>query len=113
MTVRKAAEVNEGGLVAPPNRHRFHLSANASPAQLEPDGDFTKQEQTNEKCIMTTIIEKDSFVVPLLVLAFVLLTFLGGGLGLAYIGGVFTGKNDVIENDKRIANQASMIPRHP
>ena len=30
---------------------------------------------------------------------------LGGGLGLAYLGGVFTGKNEVIENDQRITKQ--------
>jgi len=55
---------------------------------------------------MTTMIEKDSPLVPLLVLAVVFLIFLGGILGLAYMGGVFTGKNDVIANDKRIANLA-------
>ena len=58
---------------------------------------------------MTTIIEKDSPIIPLLVLAVMFLFFLGGALGLAYAGGVFTGKNQVIENDKRIANQASLI----
>jgi hypothetical protein len=58
---------------------------------------------------MTTIIEKDSPLVPLLVLAVVFLILLGGGLGLAYVGGVFTGKNEVIANDKRIANEASLI----
>ena len=55
---------------------------------------------------MPTIIEKDSPLVPLLVLAVVFLILLGGGLGLAYLGGVFTGKNEVAENDKRIVNQA-------
>jgi len=51
---------------------------------------------------MTTLIEKDSPFVPLIVLAVVFLLLLGGGLGLAYMGGVFTGKNEVMENDKRI-----------
>jgi len=55
---------------------------------------------------MTTIVEKDSPLVPLLVLAVVFLILLGGGLGLAYVGGVFTGKNDVIANDKRIESLA-------
>ena len=55
---------------------------------------------------MKTIIEKDSILVPLLFLAVVLLILLGGGAGLAYLGGVFTGKNEVAENDKRIAKQA-------
>jgi hypothetical protein len=55
---------------------------------------------------MTTIIEKDSPLVPLLVLAVVFLILLGGGLGLAYVGGVFTGKKEVIENDNRIASLA-------
>jgi len=54
---------------------------------------------------MTTLIEKDSPLIPLLVLAMVFLILLGGGLGLAYAGGVFAGKNQVAENDKRIANQ--------
>ena len=54
---------------------------------------------------MTTIIEKDSPMMPILVLAVIFLLFLGGGLGLAYMGGVFTGKNAVIENDQRITNQ--------
>jgi hypothetical protein len=57
---------------------------------------------------MTTIIEKDSPTFPLLVLAAVFLILLGGALGLAYMGGVFTGKNEVIANDKRIANQVSL-----
>jgi hypothetical protein len=56
---------------------------------------------------MKTIIEKDSPIVPLLALAVVFLILLGGGLGLAYMGGVFTGKNEVIANDKRIETQSS------
>jgi hypothetical protein len=62
---------------------------------------------------MITTIEKNSPIIPLLVMAVAFLILLGGGLGLAYAGGVFTGKNEVIENDKRIANQASQIsPAH-
>jgi hypothetical protein len=57
---------------------------------------------------MTTIIEKDSPLMPLLCLAAIFLLLLGGGLGLAYMGGVFTGKSEVIENDKRIAAEASL-----
>jgi hypothetical protein len=48
-------------------------------------------------------------LIPLLVLAVVFLILLGGGLGLAYTDGVFTGKDAVAENDKRIANQALLI----
>lgn len=55
---------------------------------------------------MTTLIEKDSPVPALLLLGVIFLFFIGGGLGLAYVGGVFTGKNQVAENDKRIVNQA-------
>jgi hypothetical protein len=55
---------------------------------------------------METIIEKDSPVLALILLSVLFLFFLGAGLGLAYIGGVFTGKNDVIANDSRIASQA-------
>jgi hypothetical protein len=58
---------------------------------------------------MTTMIEKDSPLVPLLVLGVMFFILLGGILGLAYVGGVFTGKNDVIANDKRIANLALPI----
>jgi hypothetical protein len=38
--------------------------------------------------------------------AFVIL--LAGGLELAYLGGVFTGKDEVIANDKRIMDQAAL-----
>ncbi len=54
---------------------------------------------------MTTLIEKDSPIPALILLAVIFLFLVGGGLGLAYVGGVFTGKNAVAENDKRIANQ--------
>ena len=56
---------------------------------------------------MKILIEKDSPIIPLLFLAIVLLILLAGGIGLAYAGGVFTGKDEVIANDKRIENQAS------
>ena len=59
---------------------------------------------------MTNIVEKDSPLVPLLILAVVFLILLGGGLGLADVGGVFTGKNDVSENDKRIESLALLKP---
>jgi hypothetical protein len=55
---------------------------------------------------MTTIIEKDSSLTGIiLVVTVTVLIFLGGGFGLAYMGGVFTGKNEVIENDQRITKQ--------
>jgi hypothetical protein len=54
---------------------------------------------------MTTIIEKNFTITVILVLASAFLIFLGAGLGLAYMGGVFTGKNEVIENDQRITNE--------
>lgn len=54
---------------------------------------------------METIVEKDSPVTAIILLAVLFLIFLAGGLGLAYIGGVFTGKNEVIANDNRIASQ--------
>jgi hypothetical protein len=58
---------------------------------------------------MTILLEKDSPIPALLLMAVMVLILLGGGLGLAYMGGVFTGKNEVIANDKRIANQALPI----
>lgn len=67
------------------------------------------QVRTNERdCPMKTLIEKDSPLIPLLFIAAIFLIFLGGGLGLAYMGGVFTGKNEVIANDKRIAAEADL-----
>ncbi len=57
---------------------------------------------------MKTLIEKDSPIPALLLLAFIFVFFLGGGLGLAYMGGFFTGKNEVIANDKRITDQAHL-----
>jgi ABC-type transporter Mla subunit MlaD len=59
---------------------------------------------------METVIEKDSPAVPLLILAVAFLFVIGGGLlVLAYMGGVFTGKNEVIANDKRIMDQAALL----
>jgi hypothetical protein len=58
---------------------------------------------------MTTLIEKDSPVPALVLLGVIFLFFIGGGLGLAYMGGVFTGKNEVAENDKRIANLSHSV----
>ena len=55
---------------------------------------------------MTSLVERDSPLVPLLVFAVVFLILPGGGLGLANLGGVFTGNNEVIENDKRIGSLA-------
>ena len=60
---------------------------------------------------MKTIIERDSVLISLLFVAVVLLIFLGVGLELAYLGGVFTGKDEVIANDKRIERRASLIKR--
>jgi hypothetical protein len=56
-------------------------------------------------------IEKDSPAVPLLIIACTLLILIGGGVGLAFLGGVFTGKNAVIANDRRILDQAAKL--HP
>jgi len=57
---------------------------------------------------MPTLIEKDSPILPLVILAVIFLIFLSGVFGLAYAGGVFTGKDEVAANDKRIANQVSL-----
>jgi len=54
---------------------------------------------------MTTLIEKDSPLPALLLLGAVFIFLTGSVLGLAYMGGVFTDKNAVIKNDKRIAKQ--------
>jgi len=68
---------------------------------------------------METIVEKDSPAMALVVLGIIFVLFITGALGLAYMGGVFTGKDAVAENDKRIANQAhfnsspAVIPAKP
>jgi hypothetical protein len=59
---------------------------------------------------MPTIVEQDSPVPALLLLGAIFLFFVGGALGLAYMGGVFTGKNEVADNDKKIVSQALIIP---
>ena len=59
---------------------------------------------------MTTTIEKDSPLVPIVLMALVLMIFIGGALSLAYMGGVFTGKSAVMANDQRIENEASQKP---
>jgi hypothetical protein len=57
---------------------------------------------------MKTLIEQDSPLLPLLVLAVAFLILLAGGIELAYLGGVFTGKDEVIANDKRIMERAAL-----
>jgi hypothetical protein len=57
---------------------------------------------------MKTVIEEDSPFLPLLVVAVAFVILLAGGLELAYLGGVFTGKDEVIANDKRIMDQAAL-----
>ncbi len=62
---------------------------------------------------MKTNTERNSLLTPLLFVAVVLLILCGIGLELAYLGGVFTGKNQVMANDKRIESQAALIkPAH-
>jgi len=57
---------------------------------------------------MINLIEKDSPTTALILLAVIFSIILSGLLGLAYIGGVFTGKDAVIANDKRITDQARL-----
>ena len=57
---------------------------------------------------METLIEKDSPRIPLLVLTPIFVLIIGSGIALAYMGGVFTGKDEVMANDLRIKNQARL-----
>ncbi len=57
---------------------------------------------------MDPIIEEDSPATMVVVLAIVFLIFVALALGLAWMGGVFTGKNEVLANDKRILQQHSL-----
>ncbi len=62
---------------------------------------------------MKSIFKRDSLPITLIFVGTVLLIFFGLVLELAYLGGVFTGKDEVIANDKRIENQASVTkPAH-
>jgi hypothetical protein len=62
---------------------------------------------------MATEIENDSPLLPLVFLAVALVVFLGAGLELAYLGGVFTGKSEVIANDQPIAKEVSQKASTP
>jgi hypothetical protein len=62
---------------------------------------------------MDPIIEEDSPTLMIVLLALVFFIFVAGGLGLAWMGGVFTGKSEVLANDKRIQQQKSLSsPAH-
>jgi hypothetical protein len=62
---------------------------------------------------MDPIIEEDSPTLMIVLLAIVLLFFVVGGLGLAWMGRVFTGKDEVMANDKRILQEKSLAaPAH-
>ena len=68
--------------------------------------DFLRPHSKKPFLPMTTLIEKDSPVSVFLILGVLFLVGVLGVLGVAYLGGVFTTKDDVIRNDKRIAAQA-------
>jgi hypothetical protein len=60
---------------------------------------------TEPRLIMTLLREKMPPTTAILLVAIFILLFLGSGLGLAYLGGVFTDKNEVLANDQRIMNE--------
>ena len=62
---------------------------------------------------MEPIVEKDSVVTALIILGAIFLLFIGGVLGLAYMGGVFTGKDAVAANDRRILQQEALLKPAP
>jgi len=51
---------------------------------------------------MATIIEKDSPTSALLLIVVGILLFIGGGVGVAYMSGVFPPSTSVIENNKTV-----------
>ena len=67
-----------------------------------------RTEIINRRLTMETLIEKDSPRMALIFLAVLFVLVLAGGLALAYLGGVFTGKDAVKANDLRIANMAHL-----
>jgi hypothetical protein len=68
---------------------------------------------TDRETVMKSLVKSDSLRIPLIFLAIVLLIVFSLVLELAYLGGVFTGRDAVIANDKRIENQASSAkPAH-
>jgi hypothetical protein len=54
---------------------------------------------------MTPTVEKHVSLAAMLAMAGAILFFLAGGLRLAVMAGVFTGRQAVIENDERITKQ--------
>lgn len=58
---------------------------------------------------MKTVIEEDSPAVPLILLAVMFGVLLGAGLGLAYMGGLFTTKEVADTDPKRVPPQAALI----
>jgi hypothetical protein len=66
---------------------------------------------SHEKLIRETIMRTILGTNPIMLLFFglVCLILLGIGMELAYLGGVFTGKDEVLANDRRIEQQASLI----
>jgi hypothetical protein len=58
---------------------------------------------------MQTVIEEDSAAVPLILLAVMFGVLLGAGLGLAYMGGLFTTKKVADADHKRVPPQTALI----
>ncbi len=58
---------------------------------------------------MKTVIEEDSPVVPLILLAVMVAVLLGAGLGLAYLGGLFTKQKVADVDPKKAPPQAALI----
>ncbi len=58
---------------------------------------------------MTTIVEKDSSTSAVL-LIFVIVLLIAGGLGFAYMNGAFGEKTTVIENNKTVENKTVVVP---
>ena len=54
---------------------------------------------------MTTIIEKDSSGPASLIVVFILILVVCGGVGFAYMNGAFGEKTTVIENNKTVENR--------
>ena len=58
---------------------------------------------------MTTIIEKDSSAPAVLLILIIMILFVGGGIGFAYLNGSFGGTT-VIENNKTVESKTVVLP---
>jgi hypothetical protein len=79
-----------------------------------PPVEYGVQVKTNRSDLPeANLIEKDSPAMALILLTVIFSIILAGLAGLAYLGGVFTGRDAVLANDKRITEEAHQDSSSP